>query len=111
MDFYSFGLLCLWFLFGNRLFDIPQATADGTAGLISLDPPLRQVGHSTLLELFKKNKDRVEDIANHLVESMPGLNVGYRIRLKEIFSLTLPLNPGKLTCDLARVIGLFSQKT
>jgi hypothetical protein len=52
----------------------------------------------------------VEDIANHLVESMPGLNVEYRIRLKEIFSLTLPLNPGKRTCDLARVIGLLSQK-
>ena len=99
-DIYSFGMLCLWFLFGNRLSDIPQTTPDGTAELISFNSPLR--GCCTLLELLK-DEDRVEDIANHLVESMPGLNVEYRIRLKEILSLALPLSPGKRTCDLARV--------
>ena len=107
MDVYSFGMLCLWFLFGNRLSGIPQTTADGTAELISFNVPL--LGCPTLLELLK-GEDRVEDIANHLVESMPGLNVEYKIRLKDIFSLTLPLNPGKRSCDLARVIGLLSQK-
>ena len=106
-DVYSFGMLCLWLLFGNRLSDIPQATADGTAELISFNTPL--LGRPTLLEHLK-DEDRVEDIANHLVESMPGLNVEYKIRLKDIFSLTLPLSPGKRTCDLARVIGLLSQK-
>ena len=90
-----------------RLSDIPQTTADGTAELISFNAPL--LGRPTVLEL-SKGEDRVEGIANHLVESMPGLNDEYRIRLKEIFSLTLPLNPGKRTCDLARVIGLLSQK-
>ena len=108
-DVYSFGMLCLWLLFGNRLSDIPQTTADGTAGFISFDTPLLQVGCPTLLELLK-DEDRVEDVANYLVESVAGLNVEYRIRLKEVFSLTLPLNPGKRTCDLARVIGLLSQK-
>ena len=29
MDVYSFGMLCLWFLFRSRLQDIPQTTADG----------------------------------------------------------------------------------
>ena len=29
-DVYSFGMLCLWLLFGNRLSEIPQTTADGT---------------------------------------------------------------------------------
>ena len=107
-DVYSFGMLCLWLLFGIRLSDIPQTTADGTAGLISFDaPPF--LGGSTLLERLK-DEDRVEDIANHLVESMPGLDVKYRIRLKDAFSLALPHNPGKRTCDLARVIGLLSQK-
>ena len=108
-DVYSFGLLCLWLLFGDRLSDIPQTTADGTAELISFNPPLLQLGRPTLLEILK-DEDRVGDIANHLVESMPGLDIKYRIRLKDVFSLTLPLDPGKRTCDLARVIGLLSQK-
>ena len=108
-DVYSFGMLCLWLLFGNRLSDIPQTSADGTAELILFNAPLLQIDGPTLLEILK-DEDRVEDIANHLVESMPGLNVECRIRLKEIFSLTLPSNPGKRTSDLARVIGLLSEK-
>ena len=108
-DIYSFGMLCLWLLFGNRLSDIPQTTADGTDELISFDAPLPRFGRPTLLETLK-DEDRVQDVANQLVELMPGLNDEYRIRLKEIFSLTLPLNPGKRTCDLTRVIGLLSQK-
>ena len=107
-DVYSFGMLCLWLLFGDRLSDIPQTTADGAAGLISFDvPPF--FGGPTLLERLK-DEGGLEHIANHLVESMPGLDVEYRIRLKDIFSLALPHNPGKRTYDLARVIGLLSQK-
>ena len=108
-DIYSFGMLCLWLLFGTRLSDIPQTTADGTTELISFNAPLHQFCGPTLLEILK-DEDRVEDIANHLVESMPGLNVEYRVRLKEFFSLTLPLDPGKRTCDLTRVIGLLCQE-
>ena len=107
-DVYSFGMLCLWLLFGNRLSDIPQTTADGTAELISFDVPFF-LSRPTLLECLK-NEDRVEGIANHLVGSMPGLDVEYTIHLKEVFSSILSYNPGKRTCDLARVIDLLGQK-
>ena len=107
-DVYSFGMLCLWLLFGNRPSEIPQTTAGGAAGLISFDAPPFLAG-PTLLECLK-GEGSLEHIASHLVESMPGLDVEYRIRLKDIFSLALPHNPGKRTCDLARVIGLLSQK-
>ena len=100
-------MLCLWVLFENRLSDVPQTTADGTAGLMSFDVPF-YIGGPTLLERLK-DEDRLQNIASHLVESMPGLNGEHRIRLKEVFSLTLPLNPGKRTCDLAIVIGLLRQ--
>ena len=106
-DVYSFGMLCLWILFGDRLSDIPQTTADGTAELISFNTPL--LGRPTLLEGLKY-EDRVKDIANKLVGSMPGLDAEYAARLTEIFRLTLPHKPGKRTHDLARVIGLLSQK-
>ena len=109
-DVYSFGMLCLWVLFGNRLSSIQQTTADGVTGFISFDIPFF-FSRPTLLECFK-NEDRLEGIANHLLGSTPGLDVDseYAIRLKDMFSLTLPYNPGKRTCDLERVIGLLGRK-
>ena len=106
-DVYSFGMLCLWVLFGDYLSDVPQTTADGAAGVISFDAPF--LSGPTLLERLK-GEDRLEYVCNHLIDSIPGLDAEYRVRLKEIFNLTLPLDPGKRTCDLARVIGLLSQK-
>ena len=107
-DVYSFGMLCLWVLFGSRLSDFPQTTADGETGLISFDIPYFR-GRPTLLECLK-NEGRLEDIAIHLLGSIPGLDVNYAIRLRELFSLTLPHSPAKRTGDLVRVIGLLSQK-
>ena len=106
-DVYSFGMLCLWVLFGNCLPDLPQTTADGVTGLISFDVPFFP-SRPTLLECLK-NEDRLVYIAN-LLGSIPSLDAKYTIRLKEIFSLTLPHDPRKRTCDLAKVIGLLGQK-
>ena len=107
-DVYSFGMLCLWVLFENRLSDFPQTTADGVTGLISFDVPFFR-SRPTLLECLK-NEGRLEYIANNLLGSMPGLNAEFATHLKEIFSLALAHNPEKRTCHLARVIGLFSKK-
>ena len=106
-DVYSFGMLCLWLLFGDRLSDIPQTTADGTTGLISFDAPPFLSG-LTLLEHLKY-EGSLEHIANHLVESVPGPEAEYKIRLKDIFSLALAHNPEKRTCVFAKIIGLLSQ--
>ena len=96
----------------RSLSDFPQTTADGVTGLISFDVPHFRSG-PTLLECIKY-EDRLEDIANHLLGSVLGLNVDfeseYTIRLKELFSLTLPHNPEKRTCNLERIIGLLSRK-
>ena len=109
-DVYSFGMLCLWILFGSRLSNFQQTTANGVTEFISFDIPFFR-GRPTLLECLK-NEDRLGDIANDVLGSIPGLDVDseYTIRLKEIFSLTLPHNPGKRTCNLERVIGLLSGK-
>ena len=108
MDVYSFGMLCFWALFGNRLLDFPQTAADGITGLIPFNFPFFLSRPSFLERL--KGEDRLVYIANHLLGSMPDLDVECTICLKEIFSLTLPYCPGKRTCDLARVIGLLGQK-
>ena len=104
-DVYSIGMLCLWVLFGNHLSDIPQTTTGGTE-LLSFDAPF---GHLTLLERLK-DQDKVEHIAHQLTESTPGIKDEYRIRLKELFSLTLQLNPEKRTSDLGKLVGLLDQE-
>ena len=106
-DVYSFGMLCLWILFENRLSNLQQTTADGATGFISFDIPFFR-GQPTLLECLKY-EDRLEGIANHLLGSMD-VDSEHTIRLKEIFCLTLQHNPGKRTCNLETVIGLLSQK-
>ena len=111
-DVYSFGMLCLWILFGNHLSNFQQTTqaTDGVTGFISFDIPFSRSRPTPLERL--KNDDRLEKFANHLLGSMPGLDVNseYTIRLNEIFSLTLPHNPGKRTSNLERVINLLSRK-
>jgi serine/threonine protein kinase len=105
-DVYSFGMLCLWILFGNSLPDIPQTTAEGETELISFNAPL---GPRTLLERLKDD-DKVETIVNQLMESIQGLNVEHMVRLKILFSLTVTLDPEKRTTDLQRLICLLRQE-
>jgi len=97
-DIYSFGMLCLWVLYQ----DISQNGTEYT-----FDVP---TGPRTSLEHLKDD-DKVEHIACQLMESVPlaGLNDEHRIRLKEFFSLTVQLKPGKRTSDLEKLVGLLSQ--
>ena len=107
MEVYPFSMLCIWVLFGNRLLDFPQTAADGVTGLITFDVSFL-LNRPTLFGCLKD--DRLAYITNHLLGSMPDLGVECTTRLKEAFSLALPQCPRKRTCDLARVIGLLSQK-
>ena len=84
----------------------------GESGKISC----QSQGHGMLLSIIsgssmpRKPKRRM---FTHFVCCVFGFCLGtaYRNCLKEIFSLTLLLHPGKWTCDLARVIGLLSEKS
>jgi len=100
-DVYSFGLLCLWVLFGTVR--IPQNTT-----LCTFDG---STGPRTSLEHLK-DEDKVEDFAKHLMESvqLASFNNEHRTRLKEFFSLTVPLNPEKRTSNLSRLVGLLSHE-
>jgi serine/threonine protein kinase len=98
-DVYSFGMLCLWVLFGSlRIPPIStEYTFDGATG------PL------TSLEVLKYD-DKMEHFVSQFLESMPGLNVECRKCLAEFFSITVPLNPEERTSDLRRLIRLLSQE-
>ncbi|KAF8538086.1 hypothetical protein BDD12DRAFT_911052 [Trichophaea hybrida] len=101
-DVYSFGMLCLWILFGNCLSSIP----DGKTELLSFTA---SIGSQTLLERLK-GEDKVEQIANQLILSMPDMNTEHQIRLKEFFSLTVQMDPEKRTSNLGKLVRLFNQE-
>jgi len=98
-DIYSFGLLCLWVLFGS--IPSPQSSTEYTFDT--------STGLCTLLELFEES-DKVEHIACRLVESvqLAGWNAYHMTRLKEFFSLTVPVRPRNRTSDLEKLVNLLS---
>jgi serine/threonine protein kinase len=100
-DVYSFGMLCLWVLFGAMR--IPENTLQFTFDT--------STGPRTSLEQLKDN-DKLRDVVDQLMESMPlsDLNTEHRIRLREFFSLTVLLNPEKRTSDVGRLLGLFNKE-
>jgi len=103
-DVYSFGMLCIWVLFGNSLPDVLITTAEEETKSVSFNAPL---GPRTLLEKLR-DEGKVEQIANQLVELMTGLNTEYKTRLKGFFSLTLQLNPAQRTSNFEKLVRLLS---
>lgn len=111
MDVYSFGLLCLWVLFGNRLSDLPKVTIGERTGLVSFEePPRRHL--LTMIELLKENKGGIEmeDIANKLIDIAEDLGGQRKTRLRDFFGLTIARDPEKRTCDIGKLVEILSQE-
>jgi len=105
-DVYSFGILCLWVLFGNTY--IPLDRMERPTELMSFHA---STGPQTSLEQLKYD-DKVEVLANTLMESvsLADFNAEHRIRLKEFFSLTVTINPEKRTSDFGRLLYLLGRE-
>ena len=100
-DVYSFGMLCLWALFGSAQ---TECKYEG----ISFDGSNRP---RTPLEQLKDGGE-LEIVANQLIDSIPLLsfNAEQRIRLKEFFKLTVQLSPENRTSDVGNLVGLLNQE-
>jgi len=106
MDVYSFGILCLWVLFGNV--GIAQKSSDYMAECVSFDA---FSGTRTPLEQLKDD-DQVELLANQLMGSMPlaDLSAELRVRLKEFFNVTVCRCTKKRTSDIGKLLGLLGRE-
>jgi len=104
-DVYSFGMLCLWILFSKYLSDIPPHSGEYGTESVSFDAV---TGPLSLLERLK-GANKVEHIADQLMQLVPELNAECKIRLKDFFSLTVPFDPEKQTSYLETLVGLLSQ--
>jgi serine/threonine protein kinase len=99
MDVYSFGMLCLWCLSKSARF--PEKCLDYTFDA--------SIGSRTSLEQIK-DANKVEHIANQHIASIPDLNTEDRVRLEEVFRLTVPLNPNERTTNVGKLVSLLSQE-
>lgn len=105
-DVYSFGLLCLWVLFGNTHSGVSVTTSGSNIELLSFDgPPAPHV--RTLLEELK-DKDRMEDIAHQLIQTISDLSVEDGARLREFFRLAVAHDPRNRSSDLGKLVVLLS---
>jgi len=100
-DVYSFGMLCLWVVSGGA--PILQNNTGYTFAA--------STGSYTTLEQLKYD-DKLEQLANQLIDTIPPaeINAEHRNRLKEFFSLAVPLNPTKRTSDLRRLMSLLRRE-
>lgn len=102
-DVYSFGMLCLWVLFGNR---VSAVTIDDTlTEVVSFEGPFPP-HKPTLIEQLK-DEDKMCDFADKLMQ-MSGLSVEHKARLKEFFCLTISCNPKNRTSDIGKSVALLS---
>jgi serine/threonine protein kinase len=98
-DVYSFGMLCLWVV--SEGVPILQNNTEYT-----FDPP---TWPRTALEQLKYD-DKLEQIANQCIDSIPLASAEHRNCLREFFTLAVPLNPAKRTSDLKRLVGLLRRE-
>ena len=92
-DVYSFGMLCLWVLFGESLpasFDIPNG-------------PYRP----TSLEK-QKDEDRMQELVEQALEASASLSAEQNDRIGEFFRSTLAKAEKKRTSDFPRLIRLLT---
>lgn len=109
MDVYSFGMLCLWILVGNRFSaDTPTVTIGGRTELISFDGHPAQHKRTVLEQL--KDEDKVGDVACQLMQAMSGFSDEHKARLKEFFSLATTLNAEKRTSDFGKLLACIIQQ-
>jgi serine/threonine protein kinase len=102
-DVYSFGMLCLWLLFGSVR--VAQNGTDSMPEIVSFDA---STGPRTWLECLK-DEDKLQNLATQLL-ALTELNTELSIRLKEFFDMTIPLNPEKRTPDLGKLLHLLSNE-
>ena len=117
MDAYSFGMLCLWFLFGGRhseIKDIPphvfEAKRDSVISFQRL--PKDDEQHNILPDL--KSKDKLPGLAQWLImtsetsETSAGFNDEQKSDLSQFFRLTLIRDWSERSYDFGRLLRLLA---
>lgn len=96
-DFYSFGLLCIWILFGNQFVDIPHAFSESTQGKVTssfLSNPTLKLKDREQFETLKM-QGTIPSLAAKLIHVMCITNTNESEALTKFFDAVLCLNPSE----------------
>lgn len=101
---YSFGLLCVWVLFGNSLFlsAASQDHREDDQAITGLPPTVVK------LASLKKTK-RLQDAVRELVFTHEGISREQQSRLDSLFTLTLAEEPTARSSDFQMVLRLLEE--
>ena len=94
MDVYSYGLLCLWLLFGatsSNSISRPELDVQDPEKYVSFD---NLSDDQNLLEKWKGDGDRILEWAQYLVDRDPSLSSDIKKRLSRFFGNSLNSDPG-----------------
>jgi len=105
MDVYSFGILCLWLLFGaepSPNMPLPSGFTQEEGFFISFEKPEQE---RNLLETWKRDSsDQLSEWASWLVKEHGYFDSSVKNSLAKFFESTLASNPTKRSIDFS---GLF----
>lgn len=102
MDMYSFGLLCLWVLFGQQdLTELGEPFVSVNEALFSTDKDI-----TDRVQALKRTESSLVPAASRLLRQLPDLDNEYRGRLARLFALTLCLDPEERAKSMAELVEI-----
>lgn len=106
-DVYSFGILCLWILFRDRLSEISEeiiTESTRTLEVVSFEGhfPLHR---ASLIERLK-NDDKIVGLAQKLIQTTSGFDSGRKSSLEEFFHLSVARDSKYRTLDIGQLVDL-----
>ena len=99
LDIYSFGMLCLWFIFFDRSLDsCPVPNGDK----VTRSWPF----HDLKLLDSMKHENTLRKYASDLVRSVVGLHINQRENLERFFNSALAHDPAERTMNFEELVSL-----
>ena len=111
LDIYSFGMVCLWILFHDRLCQdpLPQLeTLRGRNGSMSFTNRVEKASSPNLLEELKREDD-LRFLANELVNTTCGLTVQRQSDLALFFNSSLTSDPKRRILAVKQLASLLDK--
>jgi hypothetical protein len=95
MDIYSFGMLCLWFIFAEQIKDLAEKGGIEETGQQITSAYIGTAQTEHVLELLYKFKvqDRVQVLADQLCRTSCTLSPQQKNKLEKFFAMTLGSEP------------------
>lgn len=104
-DIFSYGMLCLWFIFEKSLSDVESSLtpAENTAGVRAM-PDISDISVHKLSDMRRNNSSLIE-LSAHIISADRNLDAETKIRLRDFSHATLSYDPRERQPSLPRLLN------